>query len=357
MTTSKFPAPKEILKNLSNAFGPSGHEDDVRAYVKELITPLVDEIHVDVLGNLIAHRKGAGKRLMLDAHTDEVGLIVRYISKEGYLKFAPLGGWDSRLFAGQRVQLRTREGQEYHGVIGMAPPHVLSPDQADKTIKTEDYFIDIGAESANEVAERGVNIGDPGVLESSFTELAKNVYLGKAFDDRAGCLMLILLLKAMKDGEIKTDMDVYANFATSEELGLRGAGPAAFGIAPDVALALEGTIGADMPGVPEDKQPCAQRKGPVITMIDKSVAVPKKMTDFLMKCAKETNVPYQVKMPIYGGTNAGAIHQARAGVLCGSVAIPCRYIHSSNSTIYWPDVENTVKLLKRAVENIHTIAG
>src|SRR3989339_177769 len=240
MSKAKFPEPKAILKDLSDAFGPSGHEDDVRDYITDLIKPLVNDIRTDALGNLIAHRKGkSGKKLMLDAHTDEVGIIVRYISKEGFLKFAPLGGWDNRLFAGQRVQFRSRSGADYYGVIGMAPPHVLEGDQKDKSIKTEDYFVDIGAASIEEVEARGVKVGDPGVLESHFTELAPDVFMGKAFDDRVGCLTLISILKALEEGEISTDMEVYANFATSEELGLRGAGPAAFGIDPDVALALE----------------------------------------------------------------------------------------------------------------------
>jgi len=356
MPKSTLPEPKEILRSLSEAFGPPGHEDDVRNFIKPLIEPFVDEMHEDALGNLIACRKGSGKgRLMLDAHTDEVGMIVRYINSDGFLKFATLGGWDNRLFAGHRVKFKSRDGSFYHGVIGMAPPHVLDPDQRDKTIKAEDYFVDVGVASQEEAEERGIAVGDPGVLEYPVMEMAPDVLLGKAFDDRVGCLTLISLLKALASGEIKTPMSVYANFATSEELGLRGAGPAAFGIDPDVAIALEGTIGADFPGVPEDKRPCAQRKGAVITVIDKSIAVPRRLTDFLIGCAKDADVAYQIKMPTYGGTNAGAIHQARAGILAGSVAVPCRYIHSSNSTLYWPDFEATLKMMKLAVSRIHTL--
>ncbi|MCB9366796.1 MAG: M42 family metallopeptidase [Calditrichaeota bacterium] len=346
-----------LLEKLSNAFGPSNFEDDVREIISEVIRPWVKELHTDSLGNLIALRPGKnGKRLMLDAHTDEIGMMVRHIDARGFLRFATIGGWDDRMFPGHRVTLKSRRGHFYYGIVGMAPPHVLSPAQKEKGIAAEDYFIDIGVNSAEEAAELGASVGDPATLAYPFRELKQDVYVGKAFDDRVGCLTLIGLLKAMHDGELKTDMDVYANFATSEEIGLRGAGPAAFGIDPHVAIAFEGTIGSDFPGVPEEKRPCAQRKGPVITIADKSVMVPRRMVDLMTNCAQELGVPYQYKMPVYGGTNAGSIHQARAGILAGCIATPCRYIHSPNTTLYWPDFENTLTLAKRVVERIHEIA-
>lgn len=346
-----------LLEKLSNAFGPSGHEDQVRDLIRETITPWVKEIKQDALGNLIAVRPGTGgKRLMIDAHTDEIGIMVRHIDTRGFLKFATIGGWDDRMFPGHRVTMRARDGRFYYGVIGMAPPHVLTPALREKTIAAEDYFIDLGVDSAEEAAALGAAVGDPGTLAYPFMKLKEDVYLGKAFDDRVGCLTVISLLKALAEGEIKTDMDVYANFATSEEVGLRGAGPAAFGIDPHVAVAFEGTIGSDFPGVPEDKRPCAQRKGPVITIADKSVLVPRRMVDFMTDCARETGVPYQYKMPLFGGTNAGSIHTSRAGILTGCIATPCRYIHSPNTTLYWPDFENTLTLAKRVVSRAHELA-
>lgn len=355
MTNRAFPEPRELLKDLSEAFGPPGHEEDVKEYISDLIRPMTDDLFEDSLGNLIAVRKGGKKKLMLDAHTDEVGLMVRYIDDNGFLRFAPLGGWDDRLFAGHRVKLRSRDGGFYYGVIGMAPPHVLSEAQRKTSIKAEDYFIDIGAVSAGNAAELGAQVGDPGVLDYPVQQLTADLFLGKAFDDRAGCLLVVLLLKALADGEISTPLTVYANFATSEELGMRGAGPAAYEIDPDAALAVEGTVGADFPGVPPDKRPCSLRQGPVLSVIDKKILVPRKMSDFLVDCAKKAGVPYQIKMPIYGGTDAGAIHQARSGILSGVIAVPCRYIHSPNSTLYWPDLENTFLLLKEAVSRIDTI--
>lgn len=356
MAVKAFPAPQDMFRELSEAFGPSGFEDDVRDYITTLIRPLVDDLYVDVSGNLIALRKGQSKKkLMLDAHTDEVGVMVRYIDENGFLKFAKLGGWDDRLFPGHRVKLRSRSGEFYHGVIGMAPPHVLTDELRSKAVKAEDYFIDVGAESADDAAARGIRVGDVGVLDYPTHEFTPGNWMGKAFDDRVGCLLLIRALKALADGKLKTPLTVYANFATSEELGLRGARVAAFGIDPDVALALEGTIGADFPGIPADRRPCSLRKGPVISTIDASILVPRKMTEFLFDCAARAKVEYQVKMPIFGGTDAGAIHQTRAGVLCGIIAVPCRYIHSPNSTLYWRDYEQTEKLVLEAVRRIHSL--
>ncbi|MCC6476999.1 M42 family metallopeptidase [bacterium] len=347
---------QEKLRELSEAFGPSNYEDDVRAIIRQTIEPWVDDIREDALGNLIARRKGkSDKRLMLDAHTDEIGVMVRHIDSRGFIRFATIGGWDDRIFPAHRVKFQSRTGQFYHGVVGMAPPHVLSPAQKEKGIPAEDYFVDIGANSAEEADELGAAIGDPGVLEYPFRQMAPNIFNGKAFDDRVGCLTLIGILKALAKGEIETPLEIYANFATSEEVGLRGAGPAAFGIDPQVAIAFEGTIGSDFPGVPEEKRPCAQRKGPVITVADKSVLVPRRMVQLMTDCAQQANLPYQIKMPTYGGTNAGAIHGSRAGILSGCIACPCRYIHSPNTTLYWPDFENTLALSKLVVSRVHTL--
>jgi putative aminopeptidase FrvX len=187
MMKKSFPSTQELLRNLSDAFGPPGHEEDVREFISDLVRPLVDEMYTDVTGNLIALRKGkSAKKLMLDAHMDEVGLMVRFIDENGFLKFAKLGGWDDRIFAGHRVKFRTRGGEFYSGVIGMIPPHVLTEEQRGKAIKAEDYFMDVGATSAEEARDRGIDVGDVGVIEYPCCEFAPGRWVGKAFDDRAG---------------------------------------------------------------------------------------------------------------------------------------------------------------------------
>lgn len=344
----------ETLRRLSEAFGPSGHEDDVREIIQELIEPFVDDMKTDALGNLIATRQGiSDKVLMLDAHTDEVGIIVRHIDDRGFLRFTKIGGWDDRMFAGHRVTLRNAKGKFYFGIVGMAPPHLTEGDK--KAIAAEDYFIDIGAKSKRDAERRGVGIGDVGVLAYPFAEITKGVYVGKAFDDRAGCVMLIAALEALDTGKVRTPLTVKANFATSEEVGLRGARAAAFGIRPDVALVLEGTIGADFPGIPSEKCICSMGAGPVLSVMDRTIIIPRRMTDFLIACAKAARVPYQIKKPAIGGTDAGAIHQTRSGVLSGAIAVPCRYIHGPNSMLLWKDFENMLALTLQAVRRIHTL--
>jgi putative aminopeptidase FrvX len=352
----KLPPHNEVLRLVSEAFGPSGHEDDVREIISKLISPFVDDLQTDAVGNLIATRKGKSEKvLMLDAHTDEIGIIVRHIDDKGFLRFAKIGGWDDRLFAAHRVVLRNSKGKFYYGVIGMVPPHLLTDEKSKGAIAAEDYFIDIGANSRREAERRGVAVGDVGVLSYPFAEIAKGVYVGKAFDDRAGCVLLIAVLEALATGEVRTPLTVKANFATSEEVGLRGARVAAFGIRPQVALALEGTIGADFPGIPPEKCICRQGAGPVISVMDNTVLIPKRMSEFLIACAKAAKVPYQIKMPSYGGTDAGAIQQAREGILAGVIALPCRYIHSPNCTMRWKDFEDTLALTLQAVARIHTL--
>jgi endoglucanase len=292
----------KLMQTLSNAFGVSGFEHEVRAEIEKIVKPLVDEMYVDALGNLIATRKGKSDfTLMLDAHMDEVGLIVSYIEERGFLRFATLGGWDARVLPAQVVQVQTRTGKKLMGVIGSLPPHVLKPEEREKPFKIDDMFIDIGAESAAEACKLGVRIGDPAVPFSPFTPLSENVLGGKAFDDRAGCAVMIRVLEALKN--TKLDLRLVCNFAVTEEIGARGARTAAHQIQPNVALALEGTVGADVPGVPPARQPTGMGKGPSITIADNSMIAHRRVVEALEKTAEKNKIAYQYKLPIYGGTD------------------------------------------------------
>ncbi len=341
----------QLMQKLSNAFGVVGFEHEVRAEIEKLVKPLVDEVHVDALGNLIATRQGKPDfTLMLDAHMDEVGLIISYIEERGFLRFATLGGWDARVLPAQVVQVQTRSGKKLTGVIGSLPPHVLKPEDRDKPFKLEDMFIDIGAESAAEAKKMGVRIGDPAVPFYPFTSLTDNVLGGKAFDDRAGCAVMIRVLEALKN--TKLDLTLACNFAVTEEIGAR---TAAHQIQPDVALALEGTIGADLPGIPPARQPTGLGKGPSITIADNSMIAHRRVIEALEKIAEKHKIDYQYKLPIYGGTDAGSIHTSGAGVMCGVVAVPCRYIHSQFGLMRLDDFEKTIKLTTEFVKACRTM--
>lgn len=338
----------ELVRVLTDAFGPPGFEDDARAVVRSLVEPVADEVREDALGTLVAVVRGATDRvLMLDAHLDEIGLIVNYVDEQGFVRFATLGGWDDRILLAQRVAIRTREGRMVPGVVGVAPPHVQKREERERVIKVEEMFIDVGATSREQVAELGVRVGDPAVVVHPFEQLAGDTVTAKALDNRAGCAVAIRVLERIAAERPK--LTVAATFTTGEEIGGRGARTAAFAIEPAVALVLEGTIGADVPGIEPRKQPVATGRGPAISIADHSIVVRQRVVTFLEQLAEEAGVPWQHKIPTYGGTNAGAIHTARGGVLTGIVSVPCRYIHSPVSTMRLSDFEQTVTLTEAFV--------
>lgn len=346
----------DLLRQLSDAFGVSGFEDEVRELVRSLVSPHVDEVRTDTLGNLFAIRKSsdpAAKTLMLDAHMDEIGFIVKWIEKDGFLRFAPIGGWDPRIVPGHRVKIQTRSGELRTGVIGTAPPHILSPEARKASLPIEKMFIDIGATSAEEVQEMGVRIGDPLTIHYPFMSLSDGCVTGKAFDDRAGCAVLIETAERTAGQDLGVNV-VFA-FVFGEEVGLRGARTAAFQIEPDLAIAVEGTIGADMPDVPDHSQPVRLGCGPAISVADRSIVVTRKVLIAMESIAEAAGIPYQYKLPTYGGTDAGAIHLSRGGVLAGIVSVPCRYIHSPISTLRLADFELTSRFVTELVRKLPQI--
>jgi endoglucanase len=331
----------EKLERLSNAFGVAGFEDEVREVILDMVSPYVDSWEVDPLGNLICSR-GEGETVMLDAHMDEVGFMVRWIEEDGFLRLSPLGGWDARILLGHRITVRTRGGEKRLGVIGAAPPHILKEEERKRVVPLEDLFVDVGARSRAEAEELGIHLGDPATIHYPFQEIREGYVTGKAFDDRAGCLVAIEALRLLSREELPYRLVV--NFAVCEEGGLRGAKAAAYRIAPKLALALEGTIGADFPGVPQAKQPVRLGQGPAITLADRSIIVSPRLVRFLEEIAEAEDIPYQYKLPAYGGTDAGAIHTERGGILAGVISVPCRYIHSPVSTLLLSDLEATLRL-------------
>ena len=338
----------ELLEKLSNAFSPPGFEDEVRNIVREELEGIVDEIRVDALGNLIAYKRGSDKypSIMLDAHMDEVGFLITHIDKKGFLRFQPLGGFDDRVLYAQQVMIMTKDGKKIPGFIGAKPPHLLKPEERTKIISIDELFIDIGASSDKEVREIGVDIGCVGTFATRFRILSKKRVLGKAFDDRAGLTAMISALKILKD----TDYNIIAVASVQEEVGLRGARTAAWQVSPDIALALEGTAAADIPGIPEHKESTALGKGPAITIADRSIIAHSKIVRLLISVAEERGISYQFKRVIAGGTDAGVIHLTKAGVPSGVVSVPCRYIHSSAAVMDINDLENAIKLVVGFVE-------
>ena len=228
-------------------------------------------------------------------------------------------------------------------MIGTHPPHIQKAADREKVIPVEEMFLDVGAASRQEVLEMGVQVGDPLVMHYPFRRIGKETVMGKALDDRAGCAAVIRALAAL--GDAKIEATVIAAFTVGEERGMSGARTATFQIEPDMAVAVEGTVAAEVPGVPAPRCPSIQGKGPAITVADGNFIVPQKMVQALVGIAEAEGIPCQFKLPPSGGTDAGAIHQSRGGVLTGVVSVPCRYIPSPFSTCLLSDFDHTWRLL------------
>ena len=335
----------EHLDKLSELNGVSGNEDAVREYILRQITPLADEISTDNTGSVIALKKGkrpAPHKLMVAAHMDEVGLIVTYIGDDGMLRFDTVGGVDQRVLCGRHVLI----GDEcVAGVIGVVPVHLSSGDERSKVPDVNKMYIDIGASSRDE-AKKLVREGDFCYFDTDFEKFGDGLLKGKALDDRAGCAVLIELMK--QDYET----DVYFVFTTMEEVGLRGAGCAAYTVAPDMAIVVESTTAADIAGVEDDSQVCRVGSGAVISFMDRRTIYDREMYNTALDLARKKGISAQVKQAVAGGNDAGAIQQTRSGVRTLAVSLPCRYLHSPASLIAEKDLDAVYELVR---ELIHTL--
>ena len=335
-----------LLEKLSNAFGPSGSEDEVRRLLARAVHDKVDDLQTDALGNLIAFKQGSGPeprmKVMVDAHTDEVGLMITRIEKNGLLGIRALGGVDARLLMAKGVIVGEKR---LPGVITAPPIHLTKAEQRNKVLTIDQLVIDIGASSEDE-AKKLVKLGEVATFDTKFEVLDEGglrTVKGKAFDDRMGCAVAA----ALAEGEYAVDL--YLSFSTQEEVGLRGARVAAYRIEPDLGFALEGTICDDMPKK-EDVSPTTELgKGPAISIMDRTFVADQRLVRLLVDQAKANGIPYQFKQPGAGGTDAGAIHLSRAGVPTVAVSVPSRYIHSPVSIASLNDFEITVALMKAAL--------
>ena len=345
-----------LLERLSNAFGPSGDEGEVRKLIAEAIRPHVAEFQVDALGNVLARKPGNGYplRVMLDAHMDEVGFMITYIEPNGLLRFGTVGGLDPRMLSGKRILVgRSRVA----GVIGLKPVHLATKDELTRVANVQDLAIDIGAEDGDE-AGQWVSVGDYAVFDTYFGQLGKvssdgrsGRVKGKAFDDRVGCAVLVETLT----GNYR--VEVVGAFTVQEEVGMRGAHVAAFFAEPDLAVVLEGTVADDLPG--EEGPPPSTRlgHGPAITLMDRSFVADRRLVDWLIETAEAEDIPYQFKRPNVGGTDGGAVNRSRAGVPTVALSVPCRYIHAPVAVMDLSDFWYTVELLRAALTRLPLATG
>ncbi len=334
----------EFIKDLSMIDGISSREADVRNYI---INKIKDEkscsFIIDNLGNLIVEKKGKAvpeNKIMIDAHMDEVGLIVSYITSDGFLKFHNVGGINEKVLLGRTVKVNGLTG-----VVGIKPIHLVPKDKSKNIPEMEDLCIDIGAVSREE-AEQYVSLGDSVTFVSEYTEFGKNneFVKAKALDDRLGCaVMLDLLLSEM-------EYDVTFTFTVQEEVGCRGAITATNRVKPDYAIALECTTASDISGFEGEKKVCSLSDGAVVSFMDRATVYPRDLYRKAMALAKEKNIRAQTKTMVAGGNNAGQIHKSADGVKCLAVSVPCRYLHSPSCVINKNDVNEVKKLVVELVE-------
>ena len=337
------------IQNLSNLFGPPGEEERVRDYIQKNFSNIVDKIWSDNLGNLFLEKRGDEEypTIMLAAHMDEVGLLITHIEKNGFLRFATLGGIDPRTLYAQKILIQGEEGF-VKGYIGATPPHLLPKDFEKKVPDVTDLFIDIGVSSKEEAEELGVFIGAKAVYDSTFMKISKNRVMGKALDDRVGIAVMLNVLKELKS----SPYNIIAVATIQEEVGLRGAKISTWNIEPEYALILECTAAGDVPGAPSHKMSTQLGKGPAITIADKSLITHPKVFKALVEAAKENNIPYQFKQMMVGGTDAGAISLTRDGIPAGVISTPARYIHSPYAIADIRDIENQIRLAIAFIEKI-----
>lgn len=321
-----------LLKGLLETFGPSGNEELVRELIINEIKKYVDEIKIDKLGNIIARKIGNGKKIMVAAHMDEIGVIVTGIDDNGFLRFANIGGVNPHISLGQRVMFK----DSLQGVMHMEHLEDM------KQLKLDKMYIDIGARNKEDALKK-VNIGDCACFFNPFVKVG-DTFVSKAMDDRIGCFVAIESLRQLKN----SPNEVYFVFTVQEEVGLRGAKTSAFGIDPDLAIAVDITLTGDTPKARHMAVKLGE--GPAIKIKDNSIITHPMVKNFMIETAKENSIPYQLEVLELGGTDSGAIHLTRGGVPSGVLSIPCRYVHSPSEMVSVKDVENSIRLLTKMLE-------
>jgi len=342
---------ERFLKELTETPGVPGYESQVRALMRRYLEP-VATIEQDRIGSIIGKRVGRAEspRVMLVGHMDEVGFMVRYVTKEGFVKFQPLGGWWDQVLLGQRVTIKTSKG-DVIGLIGAKPPHLLPKDERDKIVEKKDMYIDIGATLSEEVAEAGVRVGDPIIPVSDFTVLANSqTYMAKALDNRVGCALAVQTLERLAVDQHPNV--VYAVGTVMEEVGLRGAKTTVHVVNPDVALILEVDICGDVPGIKEEESAIKLGAGPTMLVYDARMIPNLKLRDLVIATAEELEIPLQFSAMPGGATDGGMIHLHNEGVPTVVIGVPTRHIHSHSAIMHRDDYDRALDLIVTLVKKL-----
>jgi len=329
----------ELLEKLTQTPGVAGREEKIREVVKKDMESFCDEIRTDAMGNLIGLKKGSGKgKIMIAGHMDEIGFLVKHIDDKGFIRLQPVGGFDPRTLIGQRVVVHGKEDFIGNLAPSTKPIHILTEEEKKKQLQIKDFFVDIGM-PADKVKEN-VEIGDPVSLRQEFTKIGDN-YSSKAMDDRAGVFVMLEAARKLNN----QPADIYLVATAQEEVGLRGAVTSAFGITPDLGIALDVTLAADFPGGEEPEYVTKLGEGVAIKIMDSASISNHNLVKELKEIAREKEIPHQMEILPRGGTDAGGIQLTKAGIPVVTLSVPCRYVHTVNEMVSHRDLEAAVNLL------------
>jgi putative aminopeptidase FrvX len=347
-----------LLRELTEAHGPPGHEDGPRAVFARELAPL-GPLSTDRLGSVLCEVGAAtgprsGPRLMVTAHLDEVGFMVHSITDTGFLTLVPLGGWWTHTLLAQRLRIRTRTGREHLGIVTSTPPHFLAEAEKSKVLAMEQLFVDVGASSRRHAEETlGLRPGDVAVPDSSCTPLSDpDLLCAKAFDNRVGVAVTITALQQLAAASYPAPGQLLGVATVQEEVGCRGAETAAVLARPDVALVIEGTPADDTPGHPASARQAVLGQGPQIRVMDPTALMNPRLVQFIADVATEKNIPYQLAVRRSGGTDARSFSTSGLGVASVVIGVPARYIHTHNSVIHLDDYLATVALVVEVVRRL-----
>lgn len=329
---------KKALKDLASLYAIPSYEDSVKNYIMKNLKGTRAKMEVNNLGCLIVEFEGKNPKkgkVMLDAHMDEVGFVVQYVDKNGFLRIVAYGNIDARVVPSQKLVVHSSNGKTFDGVVGMLPPHVTAGKEA-TVIPLDQLYVDCGFKSDSEVEKAGIRVGSMVTFPANFTELMNGRFSSKALDNRVACAVLLGLAKHLHN--TITERNIVLSFSVQEEGGLKGIASVVQKVKPEYALVVECTTACDVPGVSDEKKVAKMGAGIAFTVADNTGYILPQTVEHLIKTAKSKKIKHQIKTPRFGGTNAGALYGAYEGVKTGIAAVPSRYIHSPVSVCEWSDV-------------------
>ena len=343
----------DLLKRLCETPGVSSREEPIRKLAIQEMRPLCDSVEVDVLGNVIGLKKGSenGPKVMIAAHMDEIGFMVKHIDDRGFVRLLPVGGWDPRVMMAQRVFVHGFSGEKLRGALMPAqkPIHMLTAEEMNKPIKIEEFVVDLGMSAEN--VKSKVEVGDPVTMDRTAERVGDHV-VSKTLDNRLSVFVMLEALRKLEGKKIESN--IYAVATVQEEVGLRGAVASGYALAPDICIALDGTLANDYPGPPEYDQVTKLGFGVGIKIMDASLFCHPKLVRHFRDIAEAKNIKYQLEIMPRGGTDAGGIQRLKGGIASFTLSVPMRYVHTVNETAHVEDIQGAIDLLTLYLEEAHT---